>query len=74
MIKSITMIDIWLVTKYLSIITCQFDFYQYKCKQIYIYQQEFTKGYTLVFRILTTAVATLLGIIWFLVADLKEDT
>ena len=25
-------------------------------------QQEFTKGYTLVFRILTTAVATLLGI------------
>ena len=39
-----------------------------------IIQQEFTKGYTLVFRILTTAVATLLGINWFLVADLKEDT
>ena len=37
-------------------------------------QQEFTKGYTLVFRILTTAVATLLGINLFLVADLKEDT
>ena len=28
----------------------------------FITQQEFTKGYTLVFRILTTAVATLFGI------------
>ena len=32
-----------------------------KMKQVI--QQEFTKGYTLVFRILTTAVATLLGIL-----------